>query len=172
MTYCSDCHAELVHSLDDERSVSAKTEGNRPYIFGTHDWISLCAAIFLGPVLLGIGSAIPGLIYGAAAMYYFLCCVIIVPMLVLIADRLKIWTWQIAIGSLTLTVIGNPRNEIHRSEVATVTFVFWAIGILLSSPVPIYFLLRSSEPRQRYIFGIAMAAIAFALWIGIKNITR
>jgi hypothetical protein len=113
VTSCSDCHIELVHSCDGGHPGSAKTEGNRPYIFGTRDWISLCAAILIGPVLLGVGSAVPGLIYGAAAMYYFLCCAIIVPLLVVLADRLKAWAWQIAIGSLTLTVIsdGIPKPD-------------------------------------------------------------
>jgi hypothetical protein len=169
VTSCSDCHIELVHSCDGGHPGSAKTEGNRPYIFGTRDWISLCAAILIGPVLLGVGSAVPGLIYGAAAMYYFLCCAIIVPLLVVLADRLKAWAWQIAIGSLTLTVIS---DGIPRSQIASVTFVFWALGTLLSSPVPIYFLLRPSTPRQRYVYGIAIATTAIALWLGLKGITR
>jgi hypothetical protein len=171
VTSCSDCHIELVHSCDGGQPSSAKTDGNRPYIFGTRDWISLCAAILFGPVLLGIGSAVPGLIYGAAAMYYFLCCAIILPLLVLIADRLKACAWQIAIGSLTLTVISDPRRAIPRSQIAPVTFVFWAISTLLSSPVPIYFFLRRSAPRQRYVYGIAIATTAIALWFGLKAIT-
>src|SRR5580658_9471866 len=143
VTSCSDCHIDLVQSCDGGHPSSTKTEGKSPYIFGTRDWVSLCTAIFIGPILLGVGSLVPGLIYGAAAIYYILCCAVVVPFLVALADKLKPWTWQVAIGSLTLTVIG---NGIPRNQIASVTFVFWAIGTLLSSPVPIYFLLRHSTP--------------------------
>jgi hypothetical protein len=168
VTSCSDCQIELVHSCIGGQPGAAKTEENRPYIFGTRDWFSLCGAICCGPILLGIGSTIPGLVFGAAAMYYFLICAIIVPLLVVLADRLKAWAWQIAVGSLTLTVI---RDGIPKSQTASVAFVFWATGTLLSCPVPIYFLLQPLTPRQRYVYGIAVATTGIALWLGLKGIT-
>jgi hypothetical protein len=168
VTSCSDCHTELVHSCEGGQAATAKTDGNGPYIFGTRDWVSLFGAIFCGPILLGIGSTIPGLVFGAAAIYYFLICAIIVPLLVILAQRLKAWAWQIAIGSLTFTVV---RDGIARNQIASVAFVFWAIGTLLSSPVPIYFLLRPQSPRQRYVYAVAILTTAIALWLGLKGIT-
>jgi hypothetical protein len=72
-----------------------------------------------------------------------------------------------------LAVVGdNLRlNAIHRNEIASTAYVFWAGGTLLSSPLPIYLLLKPLAPRQRYIWGITVGAIAVALWVGIIRIT-
>jgi hypothetical protein len=138
----------------------------------SRDWISLIAAIAVGPVFLKIGYK-TGLVFDAAAFAYFLCCMFVVPILTLCAGRLKFLTWQIAILSLAFTVVeDNLRlNAIYPSEIAGIAFLFWALGTLLSSPVPIYFLLRPLAPRQRYAFGVVLAVAALALWFGIKRIT-
>jgi hypothetical protein len=138
----------------------------------SRDWIILVAAIAIGPVFIKIGYA-AGLVYGTAALAYFLCCLIVVPALTILGGRLKYFTWQLAIMSLTFAVIGdNLRlNAINRSEIPRVAFAFWAMGTLLSSPAPTYFLLRGLKPRQRYVAGIAIAALALALWVGLKRIT-
>ena len=145
------------------------------YLTNVHlrDWMSVVAAIAIGPVFLSIGYATPGLIFGAAAAAYFLGCAIVVPLLTLVAGRLKFSTWQLAIVSFTFTVIGDNLRlgSMHRSEILRVAYVFWALGTLLSSPLPIYFLLRPLTWRRRYVFGIAIAAVALALWLGIKRIT-
>jgi hypothetical protein len=138
----------------------------------TRDWISLVAALAIGPVSL-IGYEIPGLIFGAAAAFYFLYCAIVVPLVTFIAGRLKFLTWQLAIISLTLTVVGDNLRlgPMPSSEIARVAFVLWTSGTLLSSPVPIYFLLRPLTWRQRCVSGVVIAAVSFALWLGLKRNT-
>ncbi|MBZ5722492.1 MAG: hypothetical protein LAO03_19295 [Acidobacteriia bacterium] len=137
------------------------------------EWISLVAAVAIGPASLLIGYKIPGLIFGAAAGAGILLYALVVPLLTLAAGRLKFLAWQLAIISVVLAVIGdNLRlNAIHRSEIPSVAYVFWVVGTLLSSPLPIYFLLKPLVPRQRYIVGITIGAVAFVLWFGLKRIT-
>lgn len=138
------------------------------------EWGSLVAAACIGPAFLLVGYHIPGLIFGAAAGADFLLCALVVPLLVLAAGRMKFVTWQLAIISITLAVIGdNVRlNAGHRAEIAAVAYVFWASGTLLSSPVPIYFMLRPLTPSRRLIFSIMIALLAIALWCGVKRIAR
>jgi hypothetical protein len=137
------------------------------------EWLGVVAAIAIGPAFVLIGNRVPGLIFGAAAGAYFLLCAIIVPLLTLAAGRLKFLAWQLAIVSVVLAVIGdNLRlNAIHRTEIPSTAFVFWASGTLLSSPVPIYFVLKPLPLRQRYLGGIIIVAIALGLWFGIKRVT-
>jgi hypothetical protein len=137
------------------------------------EWISLIAAVAIGPAFLLIGYHIPGLIFRAAAEAYILLCAIIVPLLTLAAGRLKFVAWQLAVISIILAMVGdNLRlNANYRSEIPSLAYVFWAIGTLLSSPLPIYFLLKPLALRQRFIVGIIIGAIALALWFGIKRIT-
>lgn len=137
------------------------------------EWISLIAAVAIGPTFLLIGYHVPGLIFGAAAGAYILLCATVVPLLTLAAGRLKFLAWQIAIISIVLAVIGdNLRlNAIHRDEIRSAAYVFWAGGTLVSSPLPIYFVLKPLAPRQRYIVGVIIGAIALGLWFGLKRIT-
>jgi hypothetical protein len=137
----------------------------------SRDLISLVAALAIGPLSL-VGYAIPGLIFGAAAAFYFLYCAVVPPLVILIADRLKFLVWQLAIASLTLTVVGDNlrQGRMPGNDVARIMFVFWTSGTLLSSPVPIYFLLRPLTWRQRGFSGAAIAVIALALWLGLKRI--
>ena len=98
------------------------------YLTNVHlrDWMSVVAAIAIGPVFLSIGYATPGLIFGAAAAAYFLGCAIVVPLLTLVAGRLKFLTWQLAIVSCTFTVIGDNLRlgSMHRSEILRVPMYF------------------------------------------------
>lgn len=137
------------------------------------EWISLVAALAIGPAFLLIGYQIPGLIFGAAAGANIVLCAFVVPSLTLAAGRFKFLVWQVAVISIVLAVIGdNLRlNAIHRSQIPSLAYVFWAGGTLLSSPLPIYLLLRPLAPRQRYIVGITIGAAALALWFGLKRIT-
>jgi hypothetical protein len=65
-----------------------------------------------------------------------------------------------------------PSTEhIYGSEIPSLAYVFWAGATLLSSPLPIYFLLKPLALRQRYIASMIIGAIALALWLGIKRIT-
>ncbi|MGA8274627.1 MAG: hypothetical protein WB919_23930, partial [Candidatus Sulfotelmatobacter sp.] len=111
------------------------------------EWVSIFLAIAIGPAFLLIGNSIPGLIYRAAAGAYFLCCVLVVPIPIFIADRFKFLAWQLAIGSLALTLVeDNLKSHAMRltdiKEIAGFVFALWIAGTLLSSPLPIYILVR------------------------------
>lgn len=140
---------------------------------GLREWISFVAAIAIGPAFLLIGYQVPSLIFGAAAGASILLCAIVVPLLTFAAGRLKFIAWQLAIISIVLAVIGDNlrENAIHRSEIPSMAYVLWAGGTLLSSPLPIYFLLKPLALRQRYIVGIIIGATALALWFGLRRIT-
>jgi len=113
------------------------------------------------------------MVFGVGAIFAFLCFIFVVPMLTLIAGRYKFWAWQLAIISLTVTVIqDNFRlNAMNRWEVPRVAFTFWAVGTLFSAPVPAYFFLRPLAPRQRLIFAIVIVSVSIAMWLGVKRIT-
>ena len=137
-------------------------------------WICLIVAIAIGPVFLLTGYHIPGLMYGAAAAAVIGVWVIVVPWLTIAAGDFKLLVWQISILSITCAIIGdNLRlNAIHRKELVGAAYVFWACGTLLSSPLPIYFLLRPLETRRRFIVGGIIVIVALTLGLGIKKITR
>jgi len=140
----------------------------------TREWIGFAAAIALGPGFLFIGDRIPGLIFGAAAGAYILVCLIVVPLLTIAAGRLKFFVWQAATISLALSVIvDNVRiNAMHGSEILSATYVFWAFGSLLSSPVPIYFILKPLDSRHRYMACVFIGTIALLLWLGVRHVTN
>ena len=138
------------------------------------EWTGIALAIVTGPAFVQIGYAIPGLVFGASAAFYFASCVIVVPLVTLVASRWRFLAWQLAIVSLSMTIlVHNIRlRAIHRSEIPSVVYVLWGLGTLLSSPLPIYYLLRPMAARQRYLAGITIAIAAFVLWLGIRRITR
>jgi hypothetical protein len=70
-----------------------------------------------------------------------------------------------------LRIIAKYHDTMRPSEIAGVVFVLWVSGTLLSSPLPVYLLLRPMPSRKRYIASIAVAAAALALWFGMKKIT-
>jgi len=135
-------------------------------------WISLAAEAAIGPALLVAGYAM-GLGFGLGAYLYILCSAVVVPLFIFGAGRFKFVAWQLGVASLTLSVIADNiwNHAIFRGEILQVAFVFWALGTLSSSPVPIYFLLRPLAPRHRYIAGAVIAAVAIALSLGVKKIT-
>jgi hypothetical protein len=113
------------------------------------------------------------LIYGSAAVFFFLWCVLVLPWIIVLSRDFKIFIWQLAVVCLALTVIGDNLRigAINSREFLRVAFVFWAVGSLLSSPVPIYALLRSMTPRNRLIFAFVIVLAGVALWLGVKRIT-
>jgi len=137
------------------------------------EWITLAGAVAIGPAFLLIGYRIPGLVFGATTIANALLCAVVVPLLTVAAGRFKFLAWQTAVISITLAVVGdNVRlNAIQRNEILSVAYVFWAAGTLLSSPFPIYLLLKPLAPRQRYIAFVLIGLIALALWLGIKKVT-
>jgi hypothetical protein len=134
------------------------------------EWIALAAAVSLGPLFLLIGYQL-GLVFGAAGAAYFLVCILFVPLFVIAAGRRKVLVWQVAILSLTLTNIADSirLNAIHKSEIYSEFYVFWALGTLLSLPVPVYFTLKPLARLYRYVACVLIGAIAVALWLGIKH---
>lgn len=137
------------------------------------EWGSLIAAAAIGPTFLLLGYHVPGLVFRTAAGADIFLCALIVPALVFVAGRRKFVAWQLAIISITLAVLGdNIRlNAIHHGEILEMAFVFWATGTLLSSPVPMYFLLKPLTPRWRILVSIMIGLIALSLWLGLKRIT-
>jgi hypothetical protein len=128
-------------------------------------------AIAIGPMFLVAGYSL-GLVFASAAIFYVICSVFAVPLFVVGSGRLRYLVWQLGVASLTLSVIGDDirSHAILRSEIPRVAFVFWALGTLSSSPVPICFLLMPMTRRRRFVAGTVLAAVALALWIGIKRI--
>jgi len=146
-----------------------------PTHFHLRDWITVIAvlaAIGFGPAFLQIVNAC-NMGFGVGGIFAFLCFICVVPVLTFAAGPLKFLAWQLAIISLTVTVIqDNFRlDAMNTWEVPRVAYVFWATGTLLSSPLPAYFFLRSMAPRKRFIFGIAIASVSIAMWLGVKRIT-
>jgi hypothetical protein len=137
-------------------------------------WIGIVAAVANGPVSLKLGYALH-LMYAVLPSGIFFSCLVAVPFLTLIArsHRMKILTWQLAIASLTLTAIADNLRlgPVPRGEIITIAYVFWSMGILLSSPLPIYPLLRPLQRQQQKIAFIVIAAVALAMWVTFKRIT-
>jgi len=134
-------------------------------------WISFAAEAALGPAFLVAGYAM-GLVFGVGGFFYIVCCAVVVPLFIFCAGRLKLIAWQVGIASLVLSVIGDNiwNHAIFRGEIPRVAFLFWALGTLSSSPVPIYFLLRPLTPRRRCIAGAVIAGLAIALSLGLEKI--
>ncbi len=137
------------------------------------DWTSLGIAVALGPLCIAVGYHVRGLVLGAAAGAWILVCAVVVPALVLAARRFKFLVWQVALISITVSVLGDALrlNAMHRSEVPAGAFVFWAGGTLFSSPLPVYLALRPLSVRQCCIAAPIIALGALLLWLGIKSIT-
>lgn len=135
--------------------------------------LSIAGAIAIGPLALTFGYS-QGFMFGVAAVFYFFVCATLVPLLTYAAGRLKFFVWQLAVVSLTLSVIGdNLRlNSIHGREVISVTYGFWVFGTLLSAPLPVYFILEPLSRRRRYIIGSVIIIIAIGLYFGGALIIR
>jgi hypothetical protein len=138
------------------------------------NWASLAVAVALGPAFIIVGYRIHGLVFGAATGAAIVVCSVVVPLLTMAGGRFWLPVWQVAVISMTLAVVGdNIRlNAMHRNEIASVAYVLWAGGTLLSCPLPIYLFLHELSPRQRYISCVLIAATGLVLWLGIKAITK
>lgn len=138
------------------------------------EWACLGLAVAIGPLWLEAGNAIPGLIFGAGARFYILVCLLVVPLIVLLAGRLKFVVWQLSIVSIIAAVILDDLSDhaVRHSEIPRVLFVFWVLGTLFSSPLPIYFFLKPMNWGARAIWGVSIVAVGIAIWLGMKRITR
>lgn len=126
-------------------------------------WLSIAGAVALGPLFTLVGYALH-LIFAPAAYFYLACCIFAVPLLMIAAGRYRFLVWQLAVLSLALAVLGdNLRlHAIRYNQVPGLVFGFWAFGVLFSSPLPVYFLLRPLKGRRRYLAGILVAVVALA----------
>lgn len=139
----------------------------------TRGWLSLVAGIAIGPVFLLLAYR-AGLVFGLAAVAYFIVCATVVPLLTYIAGRFGFLVWQLTILSLALSVVGDNLRlkAIHGHEIASVAYVFWLIGTLLSSPLPVYLILKPMAPRRRYIVGSIILVVGVALYLCLAFLPR
>jgi hypothetical protein len=138
----------------------------------TRDRLAFILAVVQGPLfVLAISSM--HLIYGAAAIFFVLWCALALPCVIVLSKDFRFITWQLAVVSLIVSGLGANLgiDAFKQSVMLKVVFVFWASATLLSSPVPIYTLLRSMTPRNRLIVGVAIVLVGVVLWLGVKRIT-
>ena len=138
----------------------------------TRDRLAFALAVAQGPLFaLAIYSL--HLIFGAAGIFFFLWCALIIPWIILLSSHFRFLTWQLAVVSVILSGLGASLGieAIKQREMFKVGFVFWALASLLSSPVPIYTLLRPMMPRNRVTVGFLIVLAGIALWFGVKRIT-
>jgi|SRR5579863_10126268 len=129
--------------------------------FTTKDKNALPVAILLASafgyfsILAGYGGVLTGGFYG----------VLIVPLVVVfVADQRKILVWQASIIPFALYVSFESAGLS-----IPVFFMFWAMGTVISSPVPIFLYWKRSRNRERHqvtwlFLGIAFVGIVCSLW--------
>jgi len=141
-----------------------------PFSIRSRDWIALVAAIAIGPFYILNFVRFSAEMIGDAPFFYLLFCATAVPLVAVIAARWKLVTWQVAVASMTTALIVNNFQQWYTSwaHVARVAYVFWAMALMLSSPVPIYFLLRPLAVRRQIICGIVIGGVAMAMILGIE----
>jgi len=140
---------------------------NWPLDQRVREWLIAAGAVAIGPIFLGVGYA-ANLMFGLAAAAFLWVCAVVVPLLTYASGRLKFLVWQLAVLSLVLSDVGdNLRlHAIQGQEILAVAFGSWTLGTLISSPLPIYMLMRPLEKRQRIIVGLIIAVAALALYVG------
>ena len=136
--------------------------------FTRKDKIALLVAILLGAgfgyvsMLTGYGGLLIGGFYGIA----------IVPVILLyIADQRKLLVWQACIVPFALLVIlENARlGRLGIAGAFGVFYVFWAIGTVVSSPVPIFLYWKRSKGRAGHqvvwlFLGLVFVGMVCSLW--------
>jgi len=136
--------------------------------FTRKDRIALPVAVLLGAgfgyvsVLAGYGGLLIGGFYGIA----------IVPLIVLyVADQRKLLVWQTCIVSYTLPVIlENARlGPLGIVGAFDVFYVFWAIGTVISAPVPILLYWKRSKGGAGHqvvwlFLGLVFVGLICSLW--------
>jgi hypothetical protein len=144
------------------------------FVVRSRDWIALITALAIGPMFIPICGLIPGISFASAMGFFFIYCAIGIPLVTVIAKRWRIATWQIACASIAITYFfsGVRDTNLDRVDVGHGTYIVWVVAVFLSSPVPIFLLLRPLQARWRIFFGIVIGSVAAALVAGIKIIRR
>jgi hypothetical protein len=130
--------------------------------------LSVLGALAIGPLVLAFGYS-QRFMFGVAALYYFLVCAAIVPLLTFAGGRLKFVVWQLAVLDLALSVVGDDLRggmRMHARELLGVVYGFWFMGTLLSSPLPVYFILVRLPRRRLFVGILAIGVITAALFLG------
>ena len=138
----------------------------------TRDRLAFVLAVVQGPLYALVSNRM-NLVYGAAGAFFFLWCALVLPCVIGLSRNFRFIVWQLAVVSVILSGLGESLGlePFKQRAMLKVIFVFWAVGSLLSSPVPIYTLLRPMTLRNRFIFGFGIILVGVALWLGVKRIT-
>ncbi len=134
----------------------------------TKDKIALPVAVLLGTafgyfsILAGFGGTVIGGFYG----------ILIVPLVVVyVADQRKILIWQACIIPFALcVVVENARlGALGIAGAFGVFEIFWAVGTVISSPVPIFLYWKRSKGRERhqvwwFFLGLVLVGLICSLW--------
>jgi hypothetical protein len=134
----------------------------------TKDKIALLVAILLGTafgyfsILAGYGGTVIGGFYG----------ILIVPLVVVyVADQRKILIWQACIIPFALcVVVENARlGALAIAGAFAVFYIFWAVGTVISSPVPLFLYWKRTKGRHshqvRWFFlGLVLVGLTYSLW--------
>jgi hypothetical protein len=117
------------------------------------EWLSLAAAIAIGPVFM-IGGYQMNLAYGAGGAVYLLVCATVVLVLVVFGGRFRFVIWQLAAVSLALSVfVDNLRLEAdpfgHLKELTGIGFIFWLVTSVVSGPVPVAYFVHHLISRKK-----------------------
>jgi hypothetical protein len=114
--------------------------------------LSIPAALALGPITLFLGYKM-NLVFGVAAWYFFLVSLTAIPVVIALAGPFRFLVWQLAALSLAVSIaVDDLRLEAaplsHLREYAGVGLVIWAIATILSSGLPIIFLVQKLRARK------------------------
>jgi hypothetical protein len=145
-----------------------------PISIRAREWLGLAGAIAIGPLAVTFGYS-QGMLFGVAFFYFMLVFAALVPLLTYAGGRLKILVWQLAVLDLTFSVVGDD-VRVHMlfraREIISAVYIVWALGTLVSAPLPIFFILRPLPGRRRYVVGSLIVVIAVALLLGAKFVAR
>ncbi len=139
------------------------------------NWVSIVLAVIAGPLWIILVWNILGRrggIYGAAVHAFFLFSIVIIPLLTLLpTQRWKILTWQVAVCSFSLAMfVQNLGSSPVNDGALALDIRLWVVTSVLSSPLPIYFLLRQLTPKKRIIVGIAIAAAIVTFFLNYSGL--
>lgn|SRR5215472_4593544 len=131
-------------------------------ILSLRDGIAVAVAAAFG-VTFAYLSARAGFGWIVAAGPYV---IVVIPCVVaFLADQRKLLVWQVCILSFVLYILANNWG-MRWKDAVTMVYVVWALGTILSSPVPAYFYLRRFRGRKllaAIISAIAVLASMYAL---------
>jgi hypothetical protein len=117
----------------------------------TKDKVAIVAGILVGTIfgyltmLAGFGGVLVGGVYG----------ILVVPLVIIfVADQRKLLVWQVCIVPFALYVgvatgLGDPWADAAQFDTG-VFLLFWALGSVISSPVPVYLYWKRSKAQGGY----------------------